>query len=67
MDRKEQEACNWISKREKHPCKGDEKAGGPDGAPCKEPASWEQEAAQPNWDHFSTLKEREWCVGGKGL
>ena len=35
MDRKEQEACNGISKREKHLCKGDEKAGWPD-------AGWER-------------------------
>lgn len=47
MDRKELEACNWISKREKHLCKGDKEAAGQTPqAPWEELVGWKQEPAQ---------------------
>lgn len=79
MGRKEQEACNWISKREKHLCKGDEKAGWPDmvcvcvwggggvggwGYSLREAHQLERGAWTKLLLHPN---ESGWCVGRKGL
>lgn len=72
MGRKEQEACNWISKREKHLREGDGKAGWPDavcvcvwggaslrGARQLERGAWTKSLLHPN--------ESGRCTGRKGL
>lgn len=76
MGRKEQEACNWISKREKHLCKGDEKAGWPDmvrawgGGGAGRGCSLRGARQLERWARTKSLlhpNESGRCAGRKGL
>lgn len=59
MDRKEQEACNGISKREKHLRKGDEKAGWPDAGWERRGSGEEPSLKTPKYLYLTVSTEEE--------